>query len=128
MIVFDVTSRISFKQVTTYYDSIVKAKEYDVLPIVLCANKSDLPRSSWQVTEEEIMKLAKEKSFAHMLTSAKANSNVKESFEELAKRIVKCRKIIEEGDDTGSSSHSPSEERPLSKKSFSLKNMFRRKK
>jgi len=97
LFVFDVTNHSSFEALNGFYDSIVKAKEIEPLPIVLCANKCDLDRSEWKVSEEQMTQLSKTYSWAHFSTSAKNMINVQESLDEVVKRMIKFRRVLESG-------------------------------
>lgn len=42
LLVYSITSRMSFEEITTFYQQICRVKDRDYFPMVLVANKSDL--------------------------------------------------------------------------------------
>ncbi|KAL9654302.1 hypothetical protein ABK040_010333 [Willaertia magna] len=119
LIVFDVTNKQSFLDVQTYYNNIVKTKEVNDYPIVLCGNKCDL--SKRQVSEEEARKLCEKNDWAYFETSAKTRFNVVESYETL------CRIIMEYNLDDKTSSSTSSTQKKEKKRGFFSK-IFSKKK
>ena len=81
-IVFDLTKKESFNNVSNWLDDI-KENLNDV-SIVIFGNKCDLDKSTWEVKKEEIQKFVEEKKLLYFETSAKDNVGIKEGFESLA--------------------------------------------
>ena len=81
-IVFDLTKRESFNNISNWLDDI-KENLNDV-PIAIFGNKCDLDKSTWEVKKEEIQKFVEEKKLLYFETSAKDNVGIKEGFESLA--------------------------------------------
>ena len=88
LMVFSITSRSSFDEITSFREQILRVKDADKAPMVLVANKSDLENER-QVTTGEGQDLAKSFSVPFMETSAKTRVNVEESFFELVREIRK---------------------------------------
>lgn len=86
--VYSITSRSSFDEITSFREQILRVKDADKSPMVLVANKSDLENER-QVTTGEGQDLAKSFSIPFMETSAKTRVNVEESFFELVREIRK---------------------------------------
>jgi GTPase KRas protein len=42
LLVYSITSRNSFEEISTFYQQILRVKDKDVFPIILVANKCDL--------------------------------------------------------------------------------------
>ena len=79
ILVFDVTLRDSFDNVSSWLDQIKDNLNNPCL--VLFANKIDLDKSEWKITEEEIIEFAKEKKLTYFQTSAKTKEGIDEGFE-----------------------------------------------
>jgi GTPase KRas protein len=88
LMVFSITSRSSFDEITSFREQILRVKDADKAPMVLVANKSDLENER-QVTTGEGQDLAKSFNIPFMETSAKTRVNVEESFFELVREIRK---------------------------------------
>jgi GTPase KRas protein len=70
LLVYSVTSRSSFDDISAFKDKILRAKDVDNVPIVLVGNKCDL-ESQRQVAANEGKELARQWGCAFMETSAK---------------------------------------------------------
>jgi len=86
--VFAITSRTSFDEVSSFREQILRVKDADKVPLVICGNKCDL-ESERQVSKSEGSDLAKSFDCPFMETSAKARVNVEESFFQLVREIRK---------------------------------------
>jgi len=86
--VFAITSRTSFEEVSAFREQILRVKDADKVPLVICGNKCDL-ETERQVSKNEGQELAKSFESPFMETSAKARINVEESFFELVREIRK---------------------------------------
>eukprot|EP01111_Echinosteliopsis_oligospora_P018283 TRINITY_DN8282_c0_g3_i2.p1 TRINITY_DN8282_c0_g3~~TRINITY_DN8282_c0_g3_i2.p1 ORF type:complete len:191 (-),score=46.42 TRINITY_DN8282_c0_g3_i2:77-649(-) len=85
-VVFDLTHRSSFEEVTLFRDQILRAKDTEKVPMVLIGNKCDLINER-QVSTLEATELAKSFKCQYIETSAKNNHNVQEAFFELVREI-----------------------------------------
>ena len=81
ILVFDVTLRESFQNVSRWLDDIKENLNDPCL--ILFANKIDLDKSEWTIKEEEIIELANEKKLAYFKTSAKTKEGINEGFEHI---------------------------------------------
>jgi GTPase KRas protein len=95
ILVYAITSRSSFDEISSFRDQILRVKDKDKVPMVLVGNKCDL-ESERQVTSNEGNDLAKSFSCPFLETSAKTRINVEESFFSLVREIRK-----ESGGDQG---------------------------
>jgi GTPase KRas len=84
--VYSVTSRQSFDEITTFREQILRVKDVDKVPIVLCGNKCDL-ETDRQITCLEGAELSKSFGCPFMETSARTRVNVEECFFELVREI-----------------------------------------
>jgi GTPase SAR1 family protein len=75
LMVYSITSRSSFDEITSFREQILRVKDADKSPMVLVANKSDLENER-QVTTGEGQDLAKSFGVPFMETSAKTRVNV----------------------------------------------------
>lgn len=83
--VFDLSDRISFRNITNWLDEIARYAPENV-PIILIGNKSDLPR---EISEIDAKKFADERNLIYFETSAKKNININESFDRMCNILVK---------------------------------------
>ena len=79
IVVFDVTSKESFENISRWIDSI-KDIHSDFI-IVLFGNKVDCDESEWEVTNEEINEFIQEKKLIYFEVSAKNNIGIDEGIE-----------------------------------------------
>ena len=90
LLIYAITSRSSFDELNTFKEQIVRVKDKDNVPMVVCGNKCDLEEER-QVSTQEGQDLGKSYSCPFMETSAKARINVEESFYQLVREIKKDR-------------------------------------
>ncbi|KAI8339926.1 ras-like protein 1 [Chlamydoabsidia padenii] len=102
LLVYSITSRMSFEEITTFYQQICRVKDRDYFPMVLVANKSDL-ESDRQVSTQEGRDLAKDFGCQFIETSAKQRINVDEAFHDVVRDI---RKYNKEQETRGNHDHS----------------------
>jgi len=90
LIVYSITSKLSFQDIDEIYARIDRIKEDEMsnISIVIAANKCDLEESR-QVTKSEGLFLAKRLNAKYFETSAKTFINVNESFEEIIRSLRK---------------------------------------
>ncbi|KAJ7721508.1 ras family-domain-containing protein [Mycena metata] len=91
LLVYSVTSRDSFKEISTYHQQILRVKDQDAFPVIVVANKCDLEYER-QVSMNEGRDLAKHFGCKHIETSAKLRINVDEAFNNLVREIRRFNK------------------------------------
>lgn len=99
LVVYSVTSRSSFEEVTAIVEQIHRVKDSDDVPVMVVGNKVDL-HSSRQVTTEEGGSLANKLGAGFVETSAKTRVNVEEAFYDLVRmtpRYGKEYKVVVAG-------------------------------
>ncbi|KAI8968433.1 ras-like protein 1, partial [Mycotypha africana] len=98
ILVYSITSRLSFEEVNTFYEQIRRVKDRDAFPMVLVGNKCDLDRDR-QVSQQEGRDLAKSFGCPFFETSAKQRIRVDDCFYEVVREI---RSMNKEQDGNGS--------------------------
>jgi GTPase KRas protein len=91
LLVYSITSRLSFDEINTFYQQICRVKDRDFFPMVLIANKSDLERDR-QVSSQEGRDLARGFGCTFVETSAKQRVNVDEAFYHVVRDIRRFNK------------------------------------
>eukprot|EP01063_Lacrimia_lanifica_P021129 TRINITY_DN28385_c0_g1_i1.p1 TRINITY_DN28385_c0_g1~~TRINITY_DN28385_c0_g1_i1.p1 ORF type:complete len:517 (+),score=165.06 TRINITY_DN28385_c0_g1_i1:39-1553(+) len=95
--VYSVADRISYTEVMSMRDDVLAERDYRPCPIVLCGNKSDLPESMRNVTQQEGEDLAL--SWAgeaappvpFFETSARNGANIAEAFHQVVREVRRRR-------------------------------------
>jgi small GTP-binding protein len=93
LLVYDITSRLSFEHINKWLDEI-KANSSKDICCILIGNKKDLEEQR-QVTYEEGKNLAEKNNLLFLETSAKTAENIQESF------MISAEKILEQIETTG---------------------------
>jgi len=93
LLVYNITSRPTFEEVSNLYDKILRTKDTDKVPIVLVGNKCDL-KDERQVKYEEGQALAKQWGCPFYETSAKKKYNNEACFFDLVREIRKQRENL----------------------------------
>src|SRR5690349_13965742 len=75
LLVYSVTAKPTFDQVSVLYDKILRTKDSNSVPVVLVGNKCDAPADERQVKAEEGEELAKSWGVPFFETSAKLKLN-----------------------------------------------------
>ncbi|KAL7683478.1 putative small GTP-binding protein [Plasmopara halstedii] len=91
LLVYSVTSRSSFDDISAFKDKILRAKDVDNVPIVLVGNKCDLDAQR-QVATNEGKELARQWGCAFMETSAKERILNEECFYQVVREIRKSER------------------------------------
>ena len=78
VIVFDVTSKQSFENLSMWLDLIKKV--YPNVMVFIFGNKVDYDKSEWEITNEEINKFIEEKKLKYFEVSAKDIIGIKETI------------------------------------------------
>lgn len=102
VLAYSITSRISFDEASCFHESILRAKDADYVPMVLCATKSDL-EGERVISREEGLCLAASYKCPFFETSAKKHMNIDETFDELV-RVMRREEQREMEQEDGSSS------------------------
>ncbi|KIY43778.1 ras-domain-containing protein [Fistulina hepatica ATCC 64428] len=102
LLVYSITSRNSFEEISTFHQQILRVKDQDYFPVVIAANKCDLEYER-QVGMNEGRDLAKHFGCTFIETSAKQRINVDMAFTNLVREIRKFNKDhINKGNNAGS--------------------------
>ncbi|TFY58397.1 hypothetical protein EVJ58_g6447 [Rhodofomes roseus] len=96
LLVYSITSRPSFEEISTFHQQILRVKDQDSFPVVVVANKSDLEYER-QVGMNEGRDLAKHFGCKFIETSAKQRINVDEAFCSLVREIRRYNKEQQTG-------------------------------
>ncbi|KAJ3926590.1 MAG: ras protein [Lentinula lateritia] len=91
LLVYSITSRNSFEEISTFHQQILRVKDQDTFPVVVVANKCDLEYER-QVGMNEGRDLAKHFGCKFVETSAKVRINVDQAFQDLVREIRKYNK------------------------------------
>ncbi|ORY58110.1 ras-like protein [Pseudomassariella vexata] len=86
LLVYSITSRQSFEEITTFQQQILRVKDKDYFPMVVVGNKCDL-ESEREVTRQEGETLAKNFGCKFIETSAKSRINVDKAFYDIVREI-----------------------------------------
>jgi len=93
LLVYNITSKPTFDEVSVLYEKILRTKDTDRVPIVLVGNKCDL-KDERQVEYNEVAELAKKWGCPFFETSAKMKLNNEACFFELVREIRKLDKAL----------------------------------
>lgn len=91
LLVYSITSRSSFEEISTFYQQVLRVKDKDYFPVVMVANKCDL-ESERQVSTAEGYEVAKRFGCPFVETSAKQRVNVDEAYNDLVREIRRYNK------------------------------------
>lgn len=91
LVVYSITSRLSFEEIEGFYQQIRRVKDKDHFPMVLIANKCDLEFER-QVSSQEGRDAAKKYGCQFIESSAKFRINVDEAFHEVVRDIRRYNK------------------------------------
>lgn len=86
LMVYAINSKTSFEEVSSFREQILRVKDDERTPVVLCGNKSDL-EAERQVPMSVGAELAKSFGCPFVETSAKARTNVEQAFFQLVRQI-----------------------------------------
>jgi GTPase KRas len=86
VIIFSITSRSSFEQISTFKEQVFRVKDAERLPMMLVGNKCDLEEKR-EVSTHEGQELGKSFGAQFKETSAKTRVNVEEAFYDLVRMI-----------------------------------------
>ncbi|KAI9903980.1 hypothetical protein N3K66_000509 [Trichothecium roseum] len=86
LLVYSITSRQSFEEITTFQQQILRVKDKDYFPMVVVGNKCDL-EGEREVSRQEGEALAQSFNCTFLETSAKSRINVDKSFFDIVREI-----------------------------------------
>ena len=89
LIIYSITSRSSFEQVSALIEQVMRVKEADRLPMILVGNKCDLEMDR-KVSYQEGQDLARSFRSSFKETSAKTCVNVQDAFFDLVRTMRIC--------------------------------------
>ena len=95
LLVFAVDDPSSFDEIEVLKKDIYLTKNRNDVPIVICANKVDLPEKNWQIEPEDFKEYSKQYNIPIVETSARNCQNIIESFELIVKMMRKQYNNIE---------------------------------
>jgi len=90
IIVYDVTQRTTFADVSEFHAAILRVKDCQVVPCILVGNKADIDDKR-KINRSEGEALAKKLTCRFIETSAKNKTNVDEMFSQLVEEIMRMR-------------------------------------
>jgi len=93
VIVYSITSRASFENLTSFHDQILRVKDEDNFPVVILGNKCDLEKDR-EIPTMEAKQFADSIGAPFYETSAKARINVDEGFYQLVREIRKWNQML----------------------------------
>ncbi|KUI68267.1 Ras-like protein [Cytospora mali] len=102
LLVYSITSRQSFEEITTFQQQILRVKDKDYFPMVVVGNKCDL-EGEREVSRGEGEALAQSFGCKFIETSAKSRINVDTAFHDLVREIRRCNREMQ-GYSTGNGS------------------------
>ncbi|KLU82701.1 Ras-like protein [Magnaporthiopsis poae ATCC 64411] len=100
LLVYSITSRQSFDEITTFQQQILRVKDKDYFPMVVVGNKCDL-EGEREVTRQEGEALARSFNCKFIETSAKSRINVDKAFYDIVREIRRYNREMQ-GYSTGS--------------------------
>ncbi|OAA47582.1 Ras-like protein [Metarhizium rileyi] len=100
LLVYSITSRQSFDEITTFQQQILRVKDKDYFPMVVVGNKCDL-EGEREVSRQEGEVLARSFNCKFLETSAKSRINVDKAFYDIVREIRRYNREMQ-GYSTGS--------------------------
>ncbi|EDQ87607.1 uncharacterized protein MONBRDRAFT_9855 [Monosiga brevicollis MX1] len=88
--VYSIDNKRSFDEIGKFREQILRVKDADSVPMIICGNKCDL-EDKREVSTEEAKALAKQYGVPFLETSAKRRIKVDEAFYDLVREIRKVK-------------------------------------
>ncbi|PSS02328.1 ras-like protein [Coniella lustricola] len=95
LLVYSITSRQSFEEITTFQQQILRVKDKDYFPMVVVGNKCDL-EGEREVTRQEGENLARSFGCKFIETSAKSRINVDKAFYDIVREIRRYNREVQD--------------------------------
>lgn len=92
LLVYSITSRQSFEEISTFVHDILRVKDKDYFPMVVAGNKCSL-ESERQVTRQEGEALARSFGCRFVEVDARARINVDKAFYDLVREVRKYNRL-----------------------------------
>lgn len=86
VMLYAITSRSSYEEIATFHDQILRVKDLDKVPMIVCGNKCDM-ETERQVTTQEGISLSQKYNVPFLETSAKCRINIDDAFFEIVRQI-----------------------------------------
>lgn len=80
LLMYDISNKKTFNSVKNWIDNIKESMDLNKIGFIVVANKCDLDKDEWEVTEEMKEKLKETQNVKIIDTSCKSNINVDETF------------------------------------------------
>lgn len=93
LLVFSVTDRASFDEISRFHTQILRVKDKDEFPMILVGNKSDL-EDERLVSTAEGQEFGRKLRIPYLETSAKQRINVDASFHDLVRAIRRHNEVL----------------------------------
>lgn len=100
LVVYSITERATFNVACELYESIIRIKEQDRVPIVLIGNKCDLEEKR-SISSMEAQSLARTWGIPFFETSAKTRYNIESAFNAAVTEVRKELEALGGGKNTG---------------------------
>jgi small GTP-binding protein len=94
--VFDVTNRESFENLDFWVNSYISGNNVHNSIIIIIANKTDIDKSQWKVTEKEVIQFAEKNNLKCIFTTCITGDNIYEAFYTLATEIINIKIVFPE--------------------------------
>ncbi|CAG9936986.1 hypothetical protein V2G26_006497 [Clonostachys chloroleuca] len=94
LLVYSITSRQSFEEITVFQQQILRVKDKDSFPMVVVGNKCDL-EGEREVTRQEGEALARSFGCKFIETSAKSRLNVEKAFYDIVREIRRYNRELQ---------------------------------
>ena len=93
--VFDVSNRKSFDNIKFWLNDVSQNNNLDKYCRIIVANKIDINKDMWQVTEKEIISLANNYQCTYMFTSSPTGQGILELFSIMTRNIVLLNQCVD---------------------------------
>lgn len=94
LLVFSVTDRASFEEISRFHTQILRVKDKDDFPMILVGNKSDLENER-TVSTSEGQEASRKLKITYLESSAKQRINVDAAFHDLVRAIRRSNEVLD---------------------------------